>query len=263
MTGGSLFSGAGGFELGLSMCGLVTEQEIRWQVENNRQCVQVLERHFPGVRRYGDITDGSSILELDAVDIVFGGDPCPVRSRARANRPTKHPDLSGYFLAVVGRCRPRWVLRENVPASDDFEFAAALELLGYRTAVVGANSAPFTGQNRRRDFVVGCSEASRMRAFEQLYLGDSCARPAEAEHTAQKGFPCLTTNGSRYNSIDGYIWEGTGRLRVADSDERTRLAGFPDGWFDGLSKTCVERMTGNAVTPQVVRMIGEVIRKAD
>lgn len=261
MTGGSLFTGGGGFELGLEQCGLVMRDEIRWQVENNRQCIKLLERYFPGVRRYGDIRE--CITELDAADIVFGGDPCPIRSRARADRPTKHPDLSGYFLAVVGRGRPRWVLRENVPAPDDHEFTAALELLGYRAVIVGADSAPFTGQHRRRDFIVGCLEASRMREFEQLYLGECGTGIVEEEYTAQKGYPCLTTNGSRYNSIDGYIWDGSGRLRIADSDERTRLAGFPDGWFNGLSKTSVERITGNAVTPQVVSMIGEIIRKAE
>ena len=51
MTVGSLFSGIGGFDLGLERAGF----EIRWQVEIDPFCTKVLERHWPHVRRYQDV----------------------------------------------------------------------------------------------------------------------------------------------------------------------------------------------------------------
>ena len=52
-------------------------------------------------------------------------------------------------------------------------------------------------------------------------------------------------------------------VRIADSEERRQLAGFPIGWLDGFSKTCVARMTGNAVVPQVAYKIMEAIVAAE
>jgi DNA-cytosine methyltransferase len=51
LTIGSLFSGIGGLEKGLEQAGMKTI----WQVEFNGYCQKVLEKHWPDVRRYGDI----------------------------------------------------------------------------------------------------------------------------------------------------------------------------------------------------------------
>ena len=52
MTFGSLFTGIGGFDLGLERAGM----KCLWQVEIDPYCNRVLERHWPGVKRYADIT---------------------------------------------------------------------------------------------------------------------------------------------------------------------------------------------------------------
>jgi len=92
----------------------------------------------------------------DSVSLISGGDPCPIRSKARSIHGTNHPDLSGYFLAVVGQCWPKWVLRENVPAPDVTDFTASLDMLGYRSVIITTNAYPYTGQNRTREIIVGC-----------------------------------------------------------------------------------------------------------
>ena len=167
MTFGSLFSGIGAGDLALERVGM----KCVWQVENDKRKRVVLEWHWPNVSRPEDVRD----CDLETVELICGGDPCPSRSRARArgDRPSNHPDLSGYFLAVVGRLRPRWVVRENVPAPDAVHFAAALELLGYRTTALAFDSRDFTGQSRRRDYLCSCNDAGTSRAFERV-VSDSC-----------------------------------------------------------------------------------------
>ena len=53
MTFGSLFSGIGGFDLGLELAGM----ECKWQVEIDDFCNRVLEKHWPNVRRYRDVRE--------------------------------------------------------------------------------------------------------------------------------------------------------------------------------------------------------------
>lgn len=112
MTFGSLFSGIGGIDLGLERAGL----ECRWQVENDPFCTEILERHWPHVKRYGDIRkiDGS---ELEPVDLVCGGFPCQDLSQAgkRYGIEGTRSGLWAEFARLVGQLRPGWVVVENVP----------------------------------------------------------------------------------------------------------------------------------------------------
>jgi site-specific DNA-cytosine methylase len=153
------------------------------------------------------------------------------------------------------------VVRENVPASDDKDFEAGLDVLGYRPFIVRTNARQVVGQNRVRDFIVGCTKTSRARRAQELLAakGDSGVLPTNFR--SLQVIPCLTTNRTRYDSRDCYIFDG--RLRILDSAERTVFAGFPIGWFDGLSEAAVATMTGNAVVPQVVSYIFAAIKATE
>jgi site-specific DNA-cytosine methylase len=257
-----LFSGIGGFSLAASWV-WGEELDIVAHVEINKQCREVLRRHWPLVTAIDDIRNVEEMKNVNPVDIVCGGDPCPIRSKASSIHKTKkHPDLSGYFLAVVGRCWPKWVVRENVPASDDVDFEAGLAILGYRTVIISTNAAPFTGQNRTRDFVVGCIGESRFEKFVSLPVFENGKRINPSQHQAAEAHPCLTTHLCRYDACDGYIWDGRG-IRMATSKERIKLSGFPEEWLNGFSKTSVARMTGNCVVPQVAAEIFGAIRATD
>ena len=68
MKVGSLFSGIGGFDLGLERAGM----EIVWQVEIDSFCNKVLAKHWPNVKRFLDVkTVGSK--ELEPVDLSISG----------------------------------------------------------------------------------------------------------------------------------------------------------------------------------------------
>jgi DNA (cytosine-5)-methyltransferase 1 len=112
MTFGSLFSGIGGIDLGLERAGM----ECKWQVEVDPFCQKVLAKHWPNVKRYGDITqlDGR---ELEWVDLLAGGFPCQDLSHAgkRVGIEGTRSSLWFEFARLVGELRPRFVLIENVP----------------------------------------------------------------------------------------------------------------------------------------------------
>lgn len=60
MKFGSLFSGIGGFDLGLERASM----ECAWQVEIDPFCQRILAKHWPNVKRYGDIRSiGDNLTE--------------------------------------------------------------------------------------------------------------------------------------------------------------------------------------------------------
>ena len=130
LTVGSLFSGIGGFDLGLERAGM----RVEWQVENNEFCREVLKKHWPKVPCHYDITQ-IDWRDIPRVDLVCGGFPCQPFSLA-GKRAGKADDR--YLWPEVVRCldtlRPTWFLGENVPGIITLaldQVCADLESLGY------------------------------------------------------------------------------------------------------------------------------------
>ena len=170
---GSLFSGVGGFDLGLERAGM----EVVWQVELDPFCLKVLEKHWPNVRRYADVREvhgvlahaqitvgrsvsselsGRGIAEiggssgrngseaseacpscLPAVDLICGGFPCQpfsVAGKQRGKEDDRH--LWPEMFRIVSELRPTWVVGENVPGLVRLgldEVLSDLEGIGYST----------------------------------------------------------------------------------------------------------------------------------
>ena len=250
LTFGSLFSGIGGLDLGLEQAGL----KCKFQVENDKHALTILRKHWPDVPKN----------EIRPCMGLVGGDPCPIRSLASAMHGTTKPDMSGYFLAMVYRRKPRWILRENVCHPDVQEFVAALDVLGYNSTIIEANIAAFTGQSRRREFVAGFDQQETIDRF----VG-ACKNAKVVESACQayekKATPllCLNTSRLRVDCRENYVFEGPVRgIRVFTHNERESLQGFPAGWTDGIPNTSRERGVGNAVTVPVAKWLGERIVEA-
>ncbi len=111
-TVGSLFTGIGGLDLGLERAGW----EVKWQIENDKYCNKVLEKHWPNVRRYGDIkaVDPGG---LERVDLICGGFPCqPWSVAGRGDGENDDRNLWPDTIRVIRGVGPRLVLLENSPA---------------------------------------------------------------------------------------------------------------------------------------------------
>ena len=73
MNVGSLFTGIGGFDLGLERAGM----DVVWQAESDEFCRRVLAQHWPGVPCYPDVKAmrGGDATEVPYVDVLCGGFP--------------------------------------------------------------------------------------------------------------------------------------------------------------------------------------------
>lgn len=119
ITIGSLFSGIGGYELGVMQAlrdkGIPCRLE--WQVEKDGYCRKVLARHWPNAIRYQDV---NTFLDQQPtpVDVLLGGFPCQDLSIA-GNMEGINASRSGLFFKIWDTARHlgcKYVLLENVPA---------------------------------------------------------------------------------------------------------------------------------------------------
>ncbi len=113
-----LFSGIGGFSLGLERTGGF-ETVAFCEIEPFPR--RVLAKHWPNVRQYEDVrTLTADTLRRDgiAVDVICGGFPCQDISHAGkgAGIEGKRSGLWSEYARLIGELRPRYVLVENVSA---------------------------------------------------------------------------------------------------------------------------------------------------
>jgi len=116
ITIGSLFSGIGGFELGLERA--IPNSKTIWQCEQNKFAKQVLNKHWPDVPIYDDIKEIKHGT-IDLVDIICGGFPCQDISQAGKGKGIANGERSGLWfemLRIINMVRPRIAIAENVTA---------------------------------------------------------------------------------------------------------------------------------------------------
>lgn len=184
MTFGSLFTGAGGFDLGFEKAGF----QCAWQCEIDRTASEVLRHRWPDVPKFDDVR-ACGKNNLSDVDILVGGFPCQDLSVA-GNRGGLAGERSGLFyeLARIAReLRPGFLVWENVPgllSSDDGrDFARVLRHLGdigYRGAWRVLDAQHFgVPQQRRRVFGVfargrfGVERCAEILALSEGMRGNS------------------------------------------------------------------------------------------
>jgi DNA (cytosine-5)-methyltransferase 1 len=109
----SLFSGAGGLDIGFEKAGFKTV----WANEYDKTIAPSYQRYFSHVK-----FDGRSILNIPDSEIpesatgVIGGPPCQSWSEAGARRGIDDPrgKLFYEYLRVIKRAKPKFFLAENV-----------------------------------------------------------------------------------------------------------------------------------------------------
>ena len=105
-----LFSGIGGFSLGLESTGYF---ETIAFVEKDKFCQQVLKKNFKDIPIESEVRNVKG--DRYAADIVCGGFPCQPFSVAGKRKGTDDDRyLWDETIRIVRECKPRWFIGENV-----------------------------------------------------------------------------------------------------------------------------------------------------
>ena len=267
-----LFSGIGGFSLGLERAGMTTVAFC----EVNDFCRAVLKKHWPTVPIYDDVqTLTAARLAADgiSVDVICGGFPCQDISTAGkgAGLAGARSGLWRDYARLVGELLPRYVIVENVAAllhRGLDEVLGDLAALGYDTewhcipaSHIGAPHrrdrvwivAYPNRQQQQRLFSAGRAERggaiAPARPMDAVVSGRSrdCSRLSDVAYAGRK--PSQVPLDGQFAAVQipqrNSWWEAEPNVgRVAD--------GVP-ARLDRL------KSLGNAVVPQIPQIIGQWI----
>lgn len=174
-----LFSGIGGFSLGLERAGMHTAAFC----EIDPFCQRVLTRHWPGTPIYRDIKSLSARKlhhdRIPTIDLISGGYPCQpfsVAGRRRGENDPRH--LWPEMYRLIREIRPRWVVCENVAGHVELGLDTVLSDLD----AIGYAATPFVipacavGAPHRRDRVWIIAHATGFR--QPWTLGAHGRQPA-------------------------------------------------------------------------------------
>lgn len=286
----SLFSGIGGFELGIG-----DKAECVGFSEIDKYASAIYQKHFPEHKNYGDITKINA-EDLPDFDFLCGGFPCQAFSIAGKRK--GFDDTRGTLFFDIARIlrakQPRLLLLENVKGllshdnGNTFKtIIATLEELGYDLQWQVLNSKNFgVPQNRERVFIVGhLRGASRPQVFpitgasqeadgERIIstaidanywkgIDNHGARTAivqlnRPKHSNDRVYGkegvAPTLNTAQGGLRQPFIPDGS-KIRRLTPTECERLQGFPDGWTEGVSDTQRYKCLGNAVTVNVIEVL--------
>ena len=173
-----LFSGIGGFSLGLEATGGF-ETKAFCDIEEYPR--QVLQKHWPHVKQYKDIKeltyDRLKADGIDSIDIITGGYPCQPFSVAGKQKGVEDPrHLWPEYFRLVKECRPTWVIGENVSGHIKLGLDSVIEDLESENYSVRpfSISASSIGANHQREriWIMAYSECNYNFNKEQRVNGE-------------------------------------------------------------------------------------------
>lgn len=242
MKVGSLFSGIGGFDLGLEHAGFT----IEWQVEIDEYARRVLAKHWPNVTRYEDIR-AIDWRTVTPVDVLCGGFPCQDLSIAGRKAGLKEGTRSGLwfeYAKAIRILRPKYILVENVSGllvnHAMGRVLGDLAECGYDAEWSSIRASDFGfPHERKRIFLAAYPTGSRPLRLQATLENLEKGQP-EGRWLRESSVKSLFASMG-YCPLS-YDWRA--------NDE------FPD-WMDRL------KGLGNAVVPKIVEVLGRMILKAE
>lgn len=232
----SLFSGIGGFSLGLERAGFATPVAF---VEIDPFCQRVLAKHWPGVPIHGDVTT-REFIEGEA-DVITGGFPCQDVSCAgkRAGLSGASSGLYRELVRAIRVVRPRVAIVENVAMllSDGMGTVLGdLAEVGYDAEWDCFPTGLNFGHRRDRTFIVANPMCERLSQ-----RGDSWPHRINAPHIfARERFAGVLASVDPRKKWSDRPLLGRGISRISSRAHRIKSL-------------------GNAVVPQVVEVIGRAL----
>ena len=270
-----LFSGIGGFSLGLERAGMRTVAFC----EIEPFCRSVLKKHWPDVPIFEDVTKLKASDINEQVNVIAGGFPCQDISTAGrgAGLSGSRSGLWFEYHRLINEIQPQFAIIENVSALRSRgldEVLRSLAKIGY-DAEWHCIPASAVGAPHRRDriWIVAYPSRNRLQEREGKDRESLCSERlqsrvdlvgksfdvADAIRIGQSG--SWAHGDARNSEADGerqttqLIYGSFGNIWCAEPDVGRVANGVP-GRVDRL------RGLGNAVVPQIPEMIGRAIMDA-
>ena len=160
MTITSLFSGAGGLDLGLIQAG----NTVIWANDIDKDAVETYRTNIGNHINFKDIKD-VPLSEIPSSDVVVGGFPCQGFSLANLKRDIsdERNQLYLFFYSIVKDKKPKFFIAENVKGilslgngSIIRQIVADFDSAGYLVEVYKVNVADYgVPQHRERVIIIG------------------------------------------------------------------------------------------------------------
>jgi DNA (cytosine-5)-methyltransferase 1 len=246
-----LFSGIGGFSLGLESTGGF-ETVAFCEIEKFPR--KILKKHWPHVKQYKDIKElTNEQLETDGIipiDIITGGYPCQpfsVAGRKLGEKDKRH--LWPEMFRLVKECRPTWVVGENVSGHIKLGLDTVLEDLeseGYSTRAFSI-SASSIGANHKRErvWIVANSDntGNRTPQHEINRNGEKTNERQERQSQPQSSRQSKDMENSRRTLRQGSLFggENENEIRKENADQFERSSSSSE---NGISNTDSQRLQG-------------------
>ena len=261
-----LFSGIGGFSLGLEATGKFKTIGF---CEKDKFCQKVLQKHWPDTPIYEDIKklDGTKIK----ADVITGGFPCQSISIAGKQK-GKNDDrfLFPEMLRVIKETQARWVIGENVQNLLNISNGEILqgihndlETIGYEVQTFSISASSQGAWHKRQRIWIIANTNTRLSFRENKEIQTRGI-------TSNNG----STNVANSNNIRTQVQtkgKHTSFKMFGSQSKKSWWKTFsefyriPDGLQYGLDKDRTNRIKalGNAIVPQIATEIGKAIIKAE
>jgi DNA (cytosine-5)-methyltransferase 1 len=236
-----LFSGIGGFSLGLERAGMETVAFC----EIDPFCQKVLKKHWPDVPIFEDVRE----LDYDGpVDLICGGYPCqPFSTAGKRKGEEDDRHLWPAMFNLIKKHRPAWVIGENVAGHINMGLDNVLSDLGNENYATRAFVLPACSINapHRRDrvWIVANSKGKQRNVNENVNDREMSRKELWGDQSGGRDMP--STFGLRFKSGGGEV--------------KPFVCGVNDGFSLGVDRL---RALGNAVVPQIPEIIGRAIMEA-
>jgi DNA (cytosine-5)-methyltransferase 1 len=272
----SLFSGIGGFELGIqaaseqtgikTKCVFASEFDPDSKAKDiNKQPARIIYNKNFGEYPHGDITkiDASDVPDCD---LIVGGPPCQDYSIAgkRAGLCGTKGSMFHEFIRIVREKQPRYLLIENVKgilsSNAGWDFARILielEDAGYWVEWEIRNTKAYLPQNRERVFLIGHLARSKRSRSQIFPIGPHDKQTSDVQEQCTN---CLTSRYEGAQATGSYIIEDQLNAQITCHSTLPRSSKSGKGGTGHLSKTDGTTYCLDAANNLAVEMYGKVRR---
>lgn len=242
-----LFSGIGGFSLGLERCG----HKTICFCEYDDHAQSILKKHWPETQIIKDVKDVGKDTITKSPSIITGGFPCQDLSSAGKQAGIEKGERSGLWgemHRIISEFRPRYVIVENVPNLLRGERGSWFSKLLKDLAAIGYDA---------QWHCISVADIGGATERERVWI---------VAYPAQVGW---ALSQEIYNKISNKVRACRTPSKVLSLLSCVKQVQFeeilPDHRkLDGLSEavdTC-ERI-GNTIHPKIAQIIGESINESD